>query len=162
MLKKVIKIQIVDNFVAWYYRFARARAWEIALSPSLSFQSHLWRLLLSDEMACSKRMVHSVHLRLNSHSNVILFSLAEDHLSSRQCLFVFVFVFFSMNRNYNDTTNELLSLILVLSSLTLSRSRSLVVTTLVLCSFCFFFLKISRSFLEKAFFPSSSRGLCNL
>lgn len=37
MLKKVIKIQIVDNFVAWYYRFARERARERWLSPSLIF-----------------------------------------------------------------------------------------------------------------------------
>lgn len=83
----------------------------------------------------------------STRSNVILFSLAEDHLSSRQCVFVCVRVFFlSMNRNYNDTTNEslkrMLSRELLIAhslSLSLSRSRSLVVTMLVLCSFCFFF-----------------------
>lgn len=97
---------------------------------------------------CSQRMVHSVHLKMifSTRSNVILFSLAEDHLSSRQCVFVCVRVFFflwigvtTIQRMSLSNARSRASCSSLTHSLSLSRSRSLVVTMLVLCSFCFFF-----------------------
>lgn len=79
-----------------------------------------------------------------------------------KCRVVCVCMCASMYRNYNDTRMRCTSSLIrnAFSSLAhtlsffLSFVRSLVVTTLVLCVH-FLCLKISRSFLEKAFFPSS-------
>lgn len=92
-----------------------------------------------------------------TRSNV--FSLGGLNVSSRLCICMCVSLFYSMYRNYNDTsmrcTSSLIRNVLASShralSLSHSIARSLVVTTLVLCVH-FLCLKISRSFLEKAFF----------
>lgn len=101
---------------------------------------------------CSQRMIHSVHLKMIfSHARTLFYFHSRRTIrrvvSVCLCCVRVCFRFSSKNRNYNDSTNELLSSLMLTnarsrascSPLTLSRSRSLVVTTLVLCSFCFFF-----------------------
>lgn len=73
-----------------------------------------------------------------------IFTRGGPFVESSVCVCLCSCFFLSMNRSYNDTTNESLKRtlsreLLIAHSLSLSRSRSLVVTMLVLCSFCFFF-----------------------
>lgn len=90
MLKKVIKIQIVDNFVAWYYRFARERARErLLLPPSL--------ISISSLEASPRWWDDSVHLKMIfSHAQTLFYFHSRRTICRvvSVCLFVFVFFFF--------------------------------------------------------------------
>lgn len=142
----------MDNFVAWYYRFLS--------EGSVNFRSLvlslLWRLLCRDEMVRSNG---SFALKvLSPHAQT--FSLGGLNVSSRLCMYLCVCFFYIQCIGITtiqvwdvrrlSSVNALTSSHRVFS-LSHSVARSLVVTMLVLCVH-FLCLKISRSFLEKAFF----------
>lgn len=162
----------MDNFVAWYYRFSRDN---FILSHTLAL---LWRLPLTDAMVCCYDGVHSGSLEkrvkfiTRAQTFCLFFFFAEDQVSSRLCMCICLCLSsVSMYRNYHDTqqwdvlifkrslanSSRTHTLSLALSFAYIHSRRNSVGIMFIL----FLVLKISRSFLEKAFFPSSF-GRCNL